>query len=114
MRSPRLSRRLAGALFVMLALLAAACGDSNDDGASSGDDGDAELPTCAVDALGSASGPVEVVLWHSYVARIKDTLEKLVNQYNASQTSVRVRVESQGNSYDELWNKYQQSAQSGG
>jgi sn-glycerol 3-phosphate transport system substrate-binding protein len=99
-------------LLAVVALFAAACGsDGEDNGASVGSGGD--LPSCAVDALESASGPVEVVLWHSYVAKTKDTLEKLVNEYNASQSKVRVRVESQGNSYDELWNKYQQSSQSG-
>jgi sn-glycerol 3-phosphate transport system substrate-binding protein len=114
MVSRQLPRRLCVALFAV-ALVAAGCGgsDGNDDGGSaSGDGGD--LPTCAVDALDDAGGPVEVLLWHSYVARTKDTLEKLVNEYNASQSKVRVRVESQGNSYDELWSKYQQSAQSGG
>jgi sn-glycerol 3-phosphate transport system substrate-binding protein len=112
MRSPHPHRRWIVAVLAAAALLTASCGSSGDDGSvSSGDGGDS--PTCAVDALDSATGPVEVVLWHSYVAKTKDTLEKLVNQYNASQSKVRVRVESQGNSYDELWNKYQQGAQAG-
>ena len=72
------------------------------------------MPDCPVDALDGVTTPVEVVLWHSYVAKTKETLEKLVGQYNASQSKVRVRVESQGNNYEELSSKYQQSAQSGG
>jgi sn-glycerol 3-phosphate transport system substrate-binding protein len=100
------------ALFAVTALVASGCGSSgNDNGIAAGGDG-GDLPSCAVDALDTASGPVEVLLWHSYVAKTKDTLEKLVGQYNASQSAVRVRVESQGNNYDELWNKYQQGAQS--
>jgi sn-glycerol 3-phosphate transport system substrate-binding protein len=113
MTSGLVPRRILPALLALIALTAVACGGgSSDDGGASSGDG-ADLPTCTVDALDGAAGPVEVLVWHSYVAKTKDTLEKLVNQYNASQDRVRVRVESQGNSYDELWNKYQQSAQSG-
>ena len=114
MKSRHHLRRLTVALLAVV-LVSAGCGSSGDSGNDDAASGDGvDLPTCAVDALADASGPVEVLLWHSYVARTRDTLEKLVDEYNASQDKVRVRAESQGNSYDELWSKYQQSAQSGG
>jgi sn-glycerol 3-phosphate transport system substrate-binding protein len=101
------------AVVAIFLVVTAACSSSSDDSTGTDAGSTAELPTCSVDSLDDASGPVEVVVWHSYVAKTKDTLEKLVAQYNAEQSKVRVRVESQGNSYEELWSKYQQSAQTG-
>jgi sn-glycerol 3-phosphate transport system substrate-binding protein len=112
----RHARRTASALALVLVMLTgAACGSSSSTSSSSGGgSGGGDLPPCPIEALDDATGPVEVVVWHSYVAKTKETLEKLAAQYNDSQDKVSVRVESQGNSYDELWSKYQQSAQSGG
>lgn len=93
-----------------LALGAAACGDGDDDG---GGGASGDLPECPVDALDGATQPVEVVVWHSYVGKTSDTLVALADEYNASQSKVRVRIESQGNNYEELWRKYQQGAQAG-
>jgi sn-glycerol 3-phosphate transport system substrate-binding protein len=50
-----------------------------------------------------------VVLWHSYVAETRDTLIALADEYNASQDKVEVKVESQGQSYEELLRKYTQA-----
>lgn len=36
--------------------------------------------------------PVEVVLWHSYREREKEALEKVVSDFNASQSRIRVRL----------------------
>jgi sn-glycerol 3-phosphate transport system substrate-binding protein len=100
---------------LVLALVAAACGGSSDGGGgSNGGATGGELPDCPVDALESATGPVELVVWHAFVAKTKETLEALAAEYNAAQDKVRVRIESQGNDYAELWDKYQQSASSGG
>ncbi len=101
------------AVLVVLILFLASCSSSSGNG-DSAETATGELPTCDVHALDDVTTPVEVVVWHGYVAKTKDTLEKLAAQYNASQSKVHVRIESQGNSYDELWSKYQQSAQSGG
>lgn len=75
--------------------------------ATTGEPAGPELPPCPLDALDEADGPVEVVVWHSQVAEPADTLTALVDQYNASQAKVRVRLESQGNSYGELKRKLQ-------
>jgi sn-glycerol 3-phosphate transport system substrate-binding protein len=102
-----------GALATAIALLVAACGgssSSNSSGGSSGGSGERSLPPCPVDALASATQPVEVVVWHSYGAKIKESLDQLAAAYNASQSKVRVRVENQGTSYREVWKKYQAAA----
>jgi len=94
----------------VMALAVAACGSSGSTGSGkTGASGAsaAALSPCPVDALTQATGPVEVVLWTVWTAKIKDTLDALVAQYNASQAKVRIRVESQGVSYEEMQRKYQ-------
>jgi sn-glycerol 3-phosphate transport system substrate-binding protein len=121
MRSPsNSSRRWLFAPLFAFALIAAACGDSSDSGgsddATGGDDASgfaASMPECPVDALETASGPVDVVVWNTATGTTLETLEKLVGDYNASQTKVVVKLESQGASYEEIWNKYQSAAQAG-
>jgi sn-glycerol 3-phosphate transport system substrate-binding protein len=108
---PRLrSKSLPRLLAIVLAcgLVAAACGG----GSSGGDDGP-ESAACPVDALEAADGPVEVPLWHTYVGLTDQTLNKLADEYNASQDRVRVRVENQGASYEELLRKYRQGIPTG-
>jgi sn-glycerol 3-phosphate transport system substrate-binding protein len=89
-------------LLLSLLLLASACG-----GSGGGDAATGELPACPVDALDTATEPVEVVVWHTQQARQLDTLEALVDRYNGSQSEVRVRLESQGASYEELQRKFE-------
>ena len=105
---PRPGRAALVALAACL-LVVSACGSSGGsrDEAAGGGTSDTVQPLspCPLDALASASPPVEVVLWHPFVAKTKDTLEAMVAQYNASQTKVKVRVEAQG-SYNELAAKY--------
>jgi sn-glycerol 3-phosphate transport system substrate-binding protein len=94
-----------------LALFAASCGSSGNETAS---DGVAEdLPTCPVDALDEATGPIEVVLWHFLAGETGGALQQLADEYNASQSKVRVRVESQGTNNDELWSKYRSGIATG-
>ncbi len=94
-----------------LALLAASCGGGDDGSASSTTEGAArpELPECPLDALDAAAGPVEVVVWHTQTARPLDTLTALVDEYNASQSKVTVRLESQGASYEEIQRKFNEA-----
>jgi sn-glycerol 3-phosphate transport system substrate-binding protein len=107
------------AAFLVLVLLAAACGggsDGGDDDAGGGGDGgdsEAALPECPLDALDDAEGPVEVTLWHSHIAKTADTLVALAQQFNDSQDQVVVEVQNQGQSYDELINKYNQALPTG-
>ncbi len=84
----------------------AACGsDDNTDNATT-------LPECPVNALESVTSPVDITLWHSYVGPLKATLESIAASYNASQSKVRVKVENQGKSYEDLLRKYQQAVPS--
>ncbi len=111
-------RRSSRSVFILsatlaLALTAVACGGtsgggSDGGGSGGGDDAAADLPECPVDALEGA-GPVEVTLWHAYVAKTEEALNTLADEYNASQDQVTVSVESQGASYKELQRKYQQA-----
>jgi len=51
-----------------------------------------------------------VVLWQgSYVGRTSAALQAIADAYNASQKKVTVRVETQGASYDELRQNYEQA-----
>jgi sn-glycerol 3-phosphate transport system substrate-binding protein len=105
-------------LALVIALLLAACSPSDDGGGGAGGDGSgggdggtngggaAELPTCPLEALNGADGPVEVVVWHSQTAKPEEAIQELVDRYNASQDRVRVRLENQGTSYPELVGKF--------
>ena len=111
-RLPRL-RFLVLPLVLALALVAAACGgDSGSDGADGSSDGDSSsvvnAKDCPVAELASATGPVDVTIWHAYVGLQKSTLEELAAKFNASQTKVKVNVEAQG-TYEELLKKFQDS-----
>jgi sn-glycerol 3-phosphate transport system substrate-binding protein len=113
MRTRRSGRPLAWltALLLGLALVAAACGGSSDEesgGDGGGGDGGADVDAadCPLDALESASGPVEITVWHAYVGLTKTTLEEQAAAFSASQDKVKVSVEAQG-TYEELLKKYE-------
>jgi sn-glycerol 3-phosphate transport system substrate-binding protein len=91
-------------LSAVLVLAVTACGGGGDGGGTATD---GALPDCPVDALDSVTEPVEVVVWHTQQAKQLDTLQALVDRYNSSQDKVRVRLESQGASYEELQRKFE-------
>ncbi len=119
-------RRLVPTVLVALALLASACGGGDKGGDAAGGGGGSgsggtggnrgtmpgglpvvdNLPPCPLDALQKASGPVEVVVWHFLQGETRRALEEIAAAYNASQSKVKVRVENQGTSNDEIWDKY--------
>ncbi len=68
------------------------------------------LRPCPVDALDSADGPVEVLMWHGLNAATEDAINFLAERYNNSQDRVRIQLENQG-SYDSTIDKYVQSSQ---
>jgi len=93
---------------VALAVLAAACGGGSSSTTDAGkSDAATELPACPVHALDGVTQPVEITLWHFLSGKTGDTLKALADTYNASQTKVKVQVESQGTSNEELFKKYQ-------
>ena len=113
-RTPR-PRGLLAALLAAILLMAACGGDSGeaDDQATGGDAGGGKGTACPVDALEDAEGPVDVTLWHSYVGLTNQTVNDMADDYNASQDRVRIQVENQGASYEELLRKYRQGIPSG-
>lgn len=113
-QSSRTVRSALAVIATTVLLIVAACSSSDSTSTVGGGGDGAGLPDCPVDALDGVSSPVEIVLWNSYVAKPKEAIDKLVAEYNASQDKVRVRAESQGSSYDELWSKYLQAAPTGG
>lgn len=60
---------------------------------------------CADDALSQVTTPVEVTFWHSMPANNGVTLQRLTDEFNASQDQVHVSLVFQGNYIDSL-NKY--------
>src|SRR5918997_816150 len=105
-------RRLLGA-GLAAALVLGACGGDDGGGGGSGGDGDGqaagpdsvEPSLCPVDALDSATGPVEVTFWHAMTAANEETLGELVDDYNSSQEQVNVDLVFSGN-YDDTRDKY--------
>lgn len=98
---------------VVLSLIVAACG--GDGNGADGDRGGVEIGSgttpvanadnCPVDALDDADGPIAISVWHAYDALTKQALEKIADDYNASQSEVVVTVEAQGTP-PELFKKY--------
>ncbi|MET0739365.1 MAG: extracellular solute-binding protein, partial [Acidimicrobiales bacterium] len=107
-------------LLAVLALVAAACGGDSgggDGGSSEGAQGrDAEVDPalCPVDALeaASADGPVQIEFWHAMTASNEETLNTMIDDYNASQDAVEVTGVFAG-SYDESLDKYLTGLRSG-
>ncbi len=91
----------------VVALIAGACSSGDDDAAEpSTGGGGTDGFECPYDALESADGPVEIVMWHSDIGLPKITLEQLAQEYNDSQDQVVVRTEYQG-TFEEQVKKYE-------
>jgi sn-glycerol 3-phosphate transport system substrate-binding protein len=68
--------------------------------------GAANSTSCPLNALKSAKGkPVEIIVWHSMTRANADTLQKLVDQFNASQSNAKVNLVNQID-YVQTFNKY--------
>ncbi|MFN8038487.1 MAG: ABC transporter substrate-binding protein [Acidimicrobiales bacterium] len=106
LRAHRTRLLVAGAL--AMATLAAACSSSSTGSGDQATGGTAggSLPACPVQALGSATQPVEVTVWHTQSAKNLETLQALADQYNAAQAKVKVVLQSQGTDYQELQRKF--------
>jgi sn-glycerol 3-phosphate transport system substrate-binding protein len=93
---------------VVALLVLGACSGGNGDG-DLATDPDGALRECPLAALEAADGPVEVVVWHSLVAKQKDTVDELASRYNASQDRVQVRMENVAGTDEELLRRFQSS-----
>ena len=75
--------------------------------------GAAAAVKCPVDALDKAKGkPVEIVMWHSMPRASEETLQKLTDQFNASQGDVQVKLLNT-TSYNDTFTKYRAGLGSG-
>jgi sn-glycerol 3-phosphate transport system substrate-binding protein len=100
-------------LVVLIALLAAACGGSGDGGKQgSGATGAADAKRCPVAALDTADGPVPITFWHAMTAANEKTLQSMVDDYNAGQKRVKVRLVFKG-TYTETLEGYRAAARTG-
>lgn len=97
-----------------VAALVAACGGGGGGNAAQSSTGSssANLPECPLSALANATAPVDVTVWHTQTARPLDVLNQLVAEYNSSQSKVRVHLESQGSSYQEIQRKFNEAVPS--
>lgn len=101
------------ALVASAALLAAACSGGDDTAAPTATDDEVTDPSrCPVDALDGEAGPVEITFWHAMTAANETTLQTLVDDYNASQDRVEVRLVFKG-SYTETLEGYRSAARGG-
>lgn len=103
------------ALVAALALALAACGGSSDKKSKGGGGKGgttAKLPPCPLDALAKASDPVEIVMWHSMNRANADALQKLADEFAASQPKVRVKLINQS-TYEDTFNKFQAGLSTG-
>lgn len=91
------------ALLLIVLLLTACGGDAETEEASAGSSGEG-------DSTAESSGEKQVVMfWHAMGGAGQEALEKIVDDFNASQDEVQVNAEYQG-SYDEALTKYQSVA----
>jgi sn-glycerol 3-phosphate transport system substrate-binding protein len=108
------SRRTGLAIGVAALLLAAACSDpptSGGDQTRAGVGEDGALPECPLDALDEATGPTEVTLWYGGIGgETKATMETMVADFNASQDEVELVASDQGQSYEEVFRKFESAA----
>jgi len=101
---------LAGAL--ALILVAAACG-GGDDGGGGGGGGSADAGDCPIGAIEEAGGgPVELTFWHSFTRANEESLIRLVDAFNASQSDVVVNLVNQ-TTYEDLQEKFRAGLSSG-
>jgi sn-glycerol 3-phosphate transport system substrate-binding protein len=69
-------------------------------------------PSCPLKALAKASKPVQITMWHSLPRANLEALQKLADQFNSSQSDVKVSLVSQV-SYDDTFTKYKAGLTSG-
>jgi sn-glycerol 3-phosphate transport system substrate-binding protein len=72
----------------------------------------AQTVKCPVSALKKGSAPVEITFWHSMPRENETTLKAITDEFNTSQSQVKVNLVNQV-SYDDTFTKYKAGLQSG-
>ncbi|HWO94454.1 MAG TPA: extracellular solute-binding protein, partial [Dehalococcoidia bacterium] len=96
----RYSLRAVALVALAAPILAACAGDDDDD-----EGGASAASSCPQGTLAGRTSPVEITFWHSMNAANEQTLQRLTDEFNASQDEVRVELVYQG-TYTESRNKY--------
>jgi len=96
------------ALLAVFALVAAACGDGDDDGTTTAAPGTTQAAT----TLPAPTEPVTIEFWHAMADDLGAVVDELVGRYNASQDVVTVNATFQG-SYDDTYNALLASFEAG-
>ncbi len=65
----------------------------------------ASLPKCPVNALAKATKPVEITFWHGMNRSLEETLIAITDEFNASQSDVKVKLVNQIG-YRETFDKF--------
>jgi sn-glycerol 3-phosphate transport system substrate-binding protein len=68
--------------------------------------------SCPLSALKKAKKPVEITMWHSMPQANGETLQKLTEEFNSSQSNVKVSLVNQV-TYDDTFTKYKAGLSSG-
>ena len=108
-------RRAAVTVVALFALVAAACSDPPTSGGGGeqvvADNGEVNLPECPLQALEDADGPTEITLWYGGIGgETKNTLDSMVAGFNASQDKVKLTASDQGQSFAEVYRKFESAA----
>jgi sn-glycerol 3-phosphate transport system substrate-binding protein len=85
-------RRITVGVVMVATSMLAACGGSsgNENRANGGANG--SLPVCPLNALTSATKPVEITYWHAMTRANEDELKKLADTFNAQQHDAHVTL----------------------
>lgn len=104
-------RRFPAVTAVALAIVAAiACSEPPTTASGGAVDAD-DLPECPLDALEAADKPVSVNLWFGGLAGTTlQVMEDMAARFNASQSDIRVTANNQGESYEEVYRKFQSAS----
>lgn len=98
------------ALLVALVSVLAACGGGGGGGGNGAPATTAKSTSdlaaqCPLDALAKAAKPVKITYWHAMTRANEDTLKKVTQEFNASQSDVQVTLVNQ-QGYDDNFTKY--------
>jgi len=99
---------------MIIGLLVAACSSGNDKGSGgTGGGGGAAAGKCPLGAIAKAPRkPVDITVWHAMTQANETTLKQLTDQFNGSQTDVRVKLVNQTN-YEDTFTKFKAGLGSG-
>jgi sn-glycerol 3-phosphate transport system substrate-binding protein len=103
-----------GPVAVIACVLAAACSSGGGGSKAGGATGGAQAAgKCPLGAIAKAPGrPVDIILWHAMTQANEAALTKLTDQFNGSQSDVRVKLVNQ-TGYDDTFTKFKAGLASG-